>query len=213
MCFAKYCCYYRYENTYPSLTIKSRSFADAFFCFLYRLLLLSPPSHNHIFTLVRTCSCATDFDTGAASPAYEKKEYKARCTLCRMWFEKSSVSYKVSNHRLIGLRQQHGEIESGRRYTNASYMYRFVNVCVFCSQLFDEEYKVSKKPEDVLTLPPKKEPVVKTELLRMNIAPNHRCYMSSVVDNLTAERALSRAVSINGNNIDIKTKTMETFVI
>ena len=130
-----------------------------------------------------------------------------------MWFEKSSVSYKVSNHRLIGLRQQHGEIESGRRYTNASYMYRFVNVCVFCSQLFDEEYKVSKKPEDVLTLPPKKEPVVKTELLRMNIAPNHRCDMSPVVDNLTAERALSRAVSINGNNINIKTKTMETFVI
>ena len=49
-----------------------------------------------------------------------------------MWFEKSSVAYKVSNHRLIALRQQHGEIEAGRRYTNASYMYRFVNVCVFC---------------------------------------------------------------------------------
>ena len=78
-------------------------------------------------------------------------------------------------------------------------MYRFVNVCVFCSQLFDEEYTVSKKPEDVLELPQKKEPVVKTELLRMNIAPHRKCYMSSVVDNLTADKALTRSISINGN--------------
>ena len=142
-----------------------------------------------------------DFDKSNVIPAYEKNEHKARCTLCRMWFAKSSVTYKVSNHRLIALRQQHGVIESGRRYKNASYMYRFVNVCVFCAQLFGDEYTVSKKPEDVLELPQKKEQVVKTELLRMNIATDRRCYMSSVVDNLTADKALTRSVSINGRCI------------
>ena len=78
-------------------------------------------------------------------------------------------------------------------------MYKFVNVCVFCSQLFDEDYKISSKPEELLDLPQKKEPVVKTELLRMNIASGQKCYMSSVVDSLTADKALTRSVSINGN--------------
>lgn len=70
------------------------------------------------------------------SNAYEKKAHKEMCGLCRMYFEKSSVSFKVPNHRLIDkLRGWNVPIE-GRRYQSASFLYSTSNLCRFCAHLF-----------------------------------------------------------------------------
>ena len=76
------------------------------------------------------------------TPAFVKMQNRARCSLCKMWFSRDSVTYQVSNHRLVEMRKTHGLMEEGRRYRNACYLYGFVSVCLFCAQLFDE---VSRK--------------------------------------------------------------------
>jgi hypothetical protein len=131
-------------------------------------------------------------------PAYQKCLGRNRCALCTMWFEKSSVTYEVSNHRLLALRRKWKNLKDGRRYKCASYVYGFVYVCVFCSQLFDEGYDVSQGSqtvEEVFIREAEKEPIVKTALLRMNIAQNKKTYMSSIVDGMAADRAVSSSFS------------------
>jgi len=128
-------------------------------------------------------------------PPYQKSPNKNRCAMCTMWFGKSSVSYEVSNHRLIALRKKWKSLKDGRRYECASYVYGLVYVCVFCAQLFDEGYDVKQSVEEVLLKEAEKETIIKTTLLRMNIAQNKKVYMSSVVDGMSADRAVASKVT------------------
>ena len=76
----------------------------------------------------------------------EKKLHKRQCGLCQLFFEKSSVIYKVPNHRIMDLQKQWKFPREGRRYNTASFIYAMTTVCTFCSQLFNsEEYVHSRK--------------------------------------------------------------------
>ena len=61
---------------------------------------------------------------------------KVNCGLCRMNFHKDSVFYKVANNRIISLQKSWNFTQIGRRYQTASYLYKSVTVCTFCSQFF-----------------------------------------------------------------------------
>ena len=53
-----------------------------------------------------------------------------------MNFHKDSVFYKVANNRIISLQKSWNFTQIGRRYQTASYLYKSVTVCTFCSQFF-----------------------------------------------------------------------------
>ena len=124
--------------------------------------------------------------------AYVKKQNKDRCALCKMWFEKSSVVYKVPQHRLIDLQKKWNCHNEGRRYSTASFLYATTSVCMLCSQFFDDGYECSQNGLDELQGMPKSPTLNKTIIARTNIAPNPmtRVYASSMVDNFTAEKAI-----------------------
>lgn len=79
-----------------------------------------------------------NLDDIKCSLAYEKRGNKEQCGLCKMYFERRSVSFVVPNHRVIKKLQDWGVYLEGRRYKNGSFMYSNVSVCTFCSQLFAE---------------------------------------------------------------------------
>jgi hypothetical protein len=70
--------------------------------------------------------------------AYEKTVNKEQCGLCRMYFNRNSMKYRVVNHRINDLQKLWNYARKGRRYESASFLYTVSSVCVFCSQLFSE---------------------------------------------------------------------------
>jgi hypothetical protein len=121
--------------------------------------------------------------------AYEKGLMKERCGLCKMYFHRNSVNYKVPNHRIFELERQWKVKREGRRYANAGFLYKMIDVCCFCSQFF----KIM--PDELPVLGPKEpEPKpmkleITTVVERTDIAKGQRVYCSSSVDGRTAEMA------------------------
>jgi len=125
-----------------------------------------------------------------------------------MYFEKTSVSYKVPNHRIMDLQRKWKYKREGRRYNTASFIYAFETVCAFCSQLFNNEVEVESRkglPDIEFTKSPKKtmkefetvaspspdHNMIKTEIKRQDIALGQRVYQSSTVDDLDATIAVT----------------------
>ncbi len=96
---------------------------------------------NHSFTVERgrITKEKISLDDIKYSFAYEKKAHKELCGLCRMYFEKSSVCFKVPNHRIIEKQREWRVALKGRRYESASFLYSASNVCKFCALFFDED--------------------------------------------------------------------------
>ena len=90
-----------------------------------------------------------DLSTITSTNAYEKFEHKAQCRNCKMYFEKSSVSTYLPNHRVVDWQRNHGLVIEGARYSTASYLYTNCSVCTFCEQLFSAvgPAKVLPKPK------------------------------------------------------------------
>lgn len=124
--------------------------------------------------------------------AYEKGLMKEKCGLCKMFFHRNSVNYKVPNRRIFALERKWNVKREGRRYTNAAFLYKMVDVCCFCSQFF----KIM--PEDLPVLDPKEPPPkpmkldIKTMVERTDIAHGQRAYQSSSVDGRTADMAVQQ---------------------
>ena len=72
----------------------------------------------------------------------EKKTCKDQCALCKGNYDRSSVMYRIPNHRIIDLQKSWNYVREGRRYQSASFLYAMTTVCVFCFQL------VSHLPEN-----------------------------------------------------------------
>ncbi len=125
------------------------------------------------------------------SYAYEKHLSKEKCGLCKMYFNRHTVKYKVPNHRIHELHKKwkggNGGLE-GRRYQSPSFLYTTTIVCTFCSQFFwilpDE---MPEEVDDELALlkpkPPGPKLEFETEIERTNIAEGQKTYQSSMVDN------------------------------
>ena len=74
------------------------------------------------------------------SLAFESKSNKTMCEMCSMYFDKSSMEYRVPRHRIIDYQKlwnYHGI--QGRRYESASFLYSMVKVCTFCAQFFEDD--------------------------------------------------------------------------
>lgn len=71
----------------------------------------------------------------------------AKCALCNLHFEQSSVSGITCNSNVMQFREKRGITEEGRRFKTASNMYDEVKLCVFCTQLLSNEAvdKATKK--------------------------------------------------------------------
>jgi len=122
--------------------------------------------------------------------AYEKGLMKEKCGLCKMYFHRNSVNYKVPNHRIFDLERKWNVKRDGRRYTNPAFMYKMVDVCCFCAQFF--KIMPDQLPEIELKEPEPK-PMkldIKTVLERTDIACGQRTYMSSTVDGRTSDMAV-----------------------
>ncbi len=72
----------------------------------------------------------------------EKKSSKDQCALCKGNYDRSSVMYRIPNHRILDLQKSWNYVREGRRYQSASFLYAETKVCVFCFQL------VSHLPEN-----------------------------------------------------------------
>jgi hypothetical protein len=70
--------------------------------------------------------------------ATERTPKKDQCGLCRMYFNRNSLKYRVANHRIVDLQKIWHFSRQGRRYQSASFLYAMTNVCIFCSQLFSD---------------------------------------------------------------------------
>ena len=93
---------------------------------------------NEVYTVERAqlLKAKINLDEIVVNPAYEKRPYKAQCALCKLYFEKSSVRYKVPNHRIIQLQREWRILKEGTRYNSGSFLYATSEVCVFCAQRF-----------------------------------------------------------------------------
>ncbi|KAJ1435669.1 hypothetical protein B484DRAFT_325371, partial [Ochromonadaceae sp. CCMP2298] len=115
---------------------------------------------------------------------------KEKCGLCRMFFHRNSVNYKVPNRRIFELQTRWEVKQEGRRYQNPAFLYKMVDVCSFCSQFF------KMMPEDLPVLEAKEQPEkplkleIKTVVQRQDVAAHKRCYQSSEVDGRTAAFAV-----------------------
>jgi hypothetical protein len=72
------------------------------------------------------------------SNAFDKLPHKNQCCNCKMYFEKTSVTTYVPNHRIIDYQRSNGVKIEGTRYNTASYLYTNSSVCTFCEQLFNK---------------------------------------------------------------------------
>lgn len=132
----------------------------------------------------------------SVSLAYEKGLMKQKCGLCKMFFHRNSINYKVPCHRIIETERKWGIVKEGRRYENAAFLYRTVLVCCFCSQFF--RLLTEEMPEEPIKAVPaildvgldKMKLEISTKLERTNIAAGQRTYQSSVVDNCISDNAL-----------------------
>ena len=124
---------------------------------------------------------------------FTKAEHRCRCSLCNLWFAKTSVKYKTSDYRIVEYRRKLGSLLEGRRYETPTWLYANADVCVFCSQFFDEKHEPDITTKDLT--PPKiiKTPIVKTKLDRTNIAtrPNSMNITNNNNNNTSINKNLS----------------------
>lgn len=157
----------------------------------YQLSLSRTGTANSLFDKHSLTSLDGKHDDYKHTMAYEKGLMKEKCGLCKMYFHRKSVNYKVPNHRIFDLERQWNVKRDGRRYTNPAFLYKMVDVCCFCSQFF----KIM--PDQLPALEPKEPPPkplkldIKTVIERTDIARGQRTYMSSSVDGRTSEMAVS----------------------
>lgn len=114
-----------------------------------------------------------------------------------MYFHKDSVFYKVPNNRIISLQKSWHFTQIGRRYQTASFLYKSVTVCTFCSQFFhaspDEIELENHRSEEKLSSTDYTEKQilnVSTTLQRSDIAVGHKVYQSSELDSKSAANAI-----------------------
>jgi len=113
---------------------------------------------NEVYTVERAqlLKAKINLDEIIVNPAYEKRPYKAQCAFCKLYFEKSSVRYKVPNHRIIQLQREWKILKEGARYNSGSFLYATSEVCVFCAQRFshvdDDEVSLSSSTSSALTI-------------------------------------------------------------
>mmetsp|Transcript_23164 Transcript_23164/g.33959 ORF Transcript_23164/g.33959 Transcript_23164/m.33959 type:complete len:1078 (-) Transcript_23164:146-3379(-) len=127
--------------------------------------------------------------------AYDRTQNKVQCELCTMWFDKKSVFYKVPNHRILKLRKSWNYIQTGARYSSASYLYRNSCVCSFCTQFFSKASSPSVDTDKIefapqITKHETKLPLYTTTISRKNIAVGCRAYQSNEVDSQGPHLAL-----------------------
>ena len=160
-----------------------------------------------------------NLDEITVNPAYEKRPYKTQCGLCKLYFDKTSVRYKVPNHRIIQLQRDWNIIKEGARYRSGSFLYATSEVCVFCAQRFsyvDDDQSPSLSPTKILidtrrshddtiresssvddNIMSKSQDTgtitISTKLERADITKEKgiRAYQSSVVDGMSAELAVT----------------------
>jgi hypothetical protein len=70
--------------------------------------------------------------------AYEKADHKVACALCKMYFDRSSVTWTTSNHKIITKQRDWNVHLTGRRYQSGSFLYGEAKLCTFCAQFFAE---------------------------------------------------------------------------
>ena len=118
-----------------------------------------------------------------------KAQHKARCDMCRLWFEKSSVMYTTPNHRIEAVFKSWGYVRQGKRYTTASFLYANAHLCTFCAHMFDDAGSLGKP--QAFALEQQHVAEVPRLLDRTNLEVGMRAYQSSVVDGLEADNAIS----------------------
>ena len=146
---------------------------------------------------------------------FTKAEHRCRCSLCNLWFAKTSVKYKTSNYRIVEYRRKLGYLLEGRRYETPTWLYANADVCVFCSQFFDEKHEPDITTKDLT--PPKiiKTPIVKTKLDRTNIAtrPNSM-NITNNNNNTSINKNLSSSFDMSLSALDLhatNTHTLEVY--
>ena len=72
------------------------------------------------------------------SPAYENRQNKGKCGLCKAYFDKKTMRHRVTNNRIIEQQKEWNVSMEGRRYNTTSFLYEATAVCTFCYQLFDD---------------------------------------------------------------------------
>ena len=177
---------------------------------------------NEVYTVERALllKAKINLDEIIVNPAYEKRPYKAQCGFCKLYFEKSSVRYKVPNHRIIQLQREWRVLKEGARYQSGSFLYATCEVCVFCAQRFshvDDDLSASPikmSVESILSETNRDSGVddnimatskdtgtitISTKLERADITKERgiRAYQSSVVDGLCAELAVTGLLARN----------------
>ena len=164
-----------------------------------------------------------NLDEITVNPAYEKRPYKTQCGLCKLYFEKTSVRYKVPNHRIIQLQRDWNILKEGARYQSGSFLYTTSEVCVFCAQRFsyvdddqslsptkilidtrrshDDTIRESSSVDDNIMSKSKDTGTItiSTKLERADITKEKgiRAYQSSVVDGMCAELAVTGLLARN----------------
>jgi hypothetical protein len=127
---------------------------------------------------------------------FEQSLTKERCNLCRLYFARDSVTYKVPVHRIMELKKlwkdggssKEKENYEGRRYNFPSYLYTTSSVCIFCSQFFStmpNERQSSPAKADLAVLPSKEKGLkleINSTLNRTDVSQSKKAYQSSEVD-------------------------------
>jgi hypothetical protein len=159
--------------------------------------------------------------------AYEKKAHKTQCAFCRLYFEKSSVNFKVPNHRLVDKQREWSVPLGGRRYESASFLYSMSYICTFCAHIFDDAPKPKAIPDGSRVISPSKslsgtasfEPdnanidiqppaavssrgIATSNIERSNVALDRRAYQSTVVDRMDASFAVTSDVASVSNPLN-----------
>lgn len=148
--------------------------------------------------------CVQTTDYKAQATVQEEIQYssafcigmnKAQCGFCKMWFEKKSVSNKVSNQRILDLQKKWNIDRSAKRFQLASFLYNICTVCIFCAQLFDTEdpavENTNNISDEAIQANERSEPVLIVDIVRKNLAIDRRAYQSSDVDGLTANNCIN----------------------
>jgi len=118
-----------------------------------------------------------------------------------MFFHKDSVFYKVPNNRIISLQKSWHFTQEGRRYQTASYLYKSVTVCTFCSQFFNvSEMEIENHEADEKMSPTdfteKQVLNVSTKVSRSDISSGCRVYHSSTIDDKFADNAVNQPYTL-----------------
>lgn len=79
------------------------------------------------------------------SSCYEPKVHKARCALCMMFFGKESMKGVISMKSVMELQASWGLEHKSKRYDAASFLYKKVPLCRFCTQQFSTSVRQKRK--------------------------------------------------------------------